>query len=123
VIPTQRDQRHALFVGNFTNVVARCPWGNNVSGRRSRDKGARTERAIARLLQGQGLAATKPAANISLSLLGIDRAVEFKCRAAGLTQFYTWVNCCVLIVKADRQEPLVVFRMSLAATIVKRPIA
>jgi Holliday junction resolvase len=30
-----------------------------MSGRRSRDKGKRTERAIVRLLQAQGIAATK----------------------------------------------------------------
>ena len=51
-----------------------------MSSRRSRDKGARTERAIVRLLQGEGLAATKvsgmykPGADISMPLLGSDRA-------------------------------------------------
>jgi hypothetical protein len=51
-----------------------------MSGRQSRDKGARTERAMVRLLQTQGIA------------------------------------------KADRQEPLVVLRMSLAAEIAKRTV-
>ena len=99
-----------------------------MSGRRSRDKGARTERAIARLLQGQGIAATKisgmykPGADICGPLLGT--AVEVKCRAAGFRQFRDWLNERDLrIVKADRQEPLVVLHLSLAAEIATRTAA
>jgi hypothetical protein len=95
-----------------------------MSGRRSRDKGARTERAIVRLLQAQGIAATKisrawcAGADLHAQILGVDRAVEVKCRAAGFNQLYDWLDeRDVLIVKADRQEPLVVLRMSLAAMI------
>jgi hypothetical protein len=95
-----------------------------MSGRRSRDKGARAERAIVRLLQAQGIVATKisgmyrPGADISMAVLGTDRAVEVKCRAAGFKKLYDWLSDRdVLIVKADRQEPLVVLRMSLAAEI------
>jgi hypothetical protein len=84
-----------------------------MSGRRSRDKGARTERAIVRLLQGQGIAATKisrawcPGADLHVPILGVDRAVD-------------WLqDRDVLIVNADRQEPLVVLRMSLAAMIAR----
>lgn len=98
-----------------------------MSGRRSRDKGARTERAIVRLLQGRGIAATKisgmykPGADISMPLLGADRAIEVKCRATGFAQLYDWLSARdILIVKADRQEPLVVLRLSLAAEIAKR---
>jgi Holliday junction resolvase len=60
-----------------------------LSGRRSRDKGNRTERAIVRVLQAYGIAATKisgmykPGADINMLLLGVDRAVEVKCRAEG----------------------------------------
>jgi hypothetical protein len=100
--------------------------GLRMSGRRSRDKGARTERALVRLLQGQGIAAAKisrawcAGADLRVPLLGVDRAVEVKCRAAGFRQFYDWLKQRdVLIVKADRQEPLVVLRMSLAAEIAK----
>jgi Holliday junction resolvase len=100
-----------------------------MSGRRSRDKGSRAERAIARLLQAQGIAATKisgmykSGADISMPLLGTDRAVEVKCRAAGFAQLYDWLSeRDILIVKADRQEPLVVLRMSLAAEIAKRAV-
>jgi hypothetical protein len=95
-----------------------------MSGRRSRDKGARTERAIVRLLQGQGIAATKvsrawcPGTDLLVPILGVDRAVEVKCRGAGFRKLYDWLNNRdVLIVKADRQEPLVILRLSLAAAI------
>ena len=95
-----------------------------MSGRRSRDKGARTECAIVRLLQASGIEATKisgawlPGADLRLPILGVDRTVEIKCRAAGFRTLYDWLNDRdVLIVKADRQEPLVVLRMSLAAQI------
>jgi Holliday junction resolvase len=100
-----------------------------MSGRRSRDKGNRTERAIVRLLQAQGIAATKisgmykPGADISMPLLGSDMAVEVKCRADGFRQLYDWLHRRdVLIVKSDRQEPLVVVRLSLAAEIAKRTV-
>lgn len=98
-----------------------------MSGRQSRDKGARTERAIVKVLQAHRFMATKissmykPGADISMPLGGSDRAVEVKCRAAGFRQLYDWLNeRDILIVKSDRQEPLVVVRMSLAAEIAKR---
>jgi hypothetical protein len=98
-----------------------------MSGRRSRDKGARTERAIVRLLQASGVDAAKisrawtPGADLRLAVLGVDRAVEVKCRAASFRSIYEWLNGRdVLIVKADRQEPLVVLRMSLAAEMAGR---
>jgi hypothetical protein len=98
-----------------------------MSGRQSRDKGARTERAIVKALQAQGIMATKisgmykPGADISMPLLGSDRAVEVKCRAAGFRQLYDWLNeRDILIVKSDYQEPLVVVRLSLASEIAKR---
>jgi Holliday junction resolvase len=100
-----------------------------MSGRRSRDKGNRTERAIVRLLQAQGIAATKisgmykPGADISMQLLGSDRAVEVKCRAAGFRQLYDWLDQRdILIVKSDYQELLVIVRLSLASEIAKRTV-
>jgi Holliday junction resolvase len=100
-----------------------------MSGRRCRDKGNRTERAIARLLQAHGLEATKisgmykPGADINMLLLGVDRTVEVKCRAEGFRELYSWLNGRdFLIVKADRQEPLVVLRLGLAAEIAKRTV-
>jgi hypothetical protein len=101
-----------------------------MSGRRSRDKGARTERAIVRLLQGEGIAATKisgiykPGADISMPLLSNDRVVEVKCRAAGFAQLYHWlVGRDILIVKAGHKEPLVILRLSLATDIAKKAAA
>jgi hypothetical protein len=99
-------------------------WGKTeqMSGNRSRDKGAKTERAIGRLLQAHGFAATKisglykPGADISMSLLGSDRAVEVKCRATGFRQLYDWLDER----ESDRQEPLVVVRLGLASEIAKK---
>ena len=101
-----------------------------MSGPRSRDKGARTERAIAKILQVKGFAAAKisgmykPGADISMPLLGVDRAVEVKCRATGFAQLYDWLDeRDILIVKADHKEPLVVVRLSLATDIAKKAAA
>jgi hypothetical protein len=61
------------------------------SGRRSRNKGTRTERAV---VPAQGIAATKisgePSPKTTMSLLGTDR--EVKCRAAGFAQLYNWLS-------------------------------
>jgi hypothetical protein len=90
--------------------------------KRSRDKGQRTERAIVRLLQDRGIACEKisgmyrPGADVNVWLLGAERGVEVKCRGGGFRELYKWLsNRDVLIVKADRLEPLVVVRLSLAA--------
>ena len=56
------------------------------------------------------------AGDIVLSLMGRDLCVE--ARADGFRELYCWLNQRdVLIVKANRQEPLVVVRLSLAAQI------
>ena len=98
-----------------------------MSGRRSRDKGARTERAIAKVRRANGFAAAKvsradqPGHDIVLSLSGRDLCVEVKARANRFRDLYNWlVGRDILIVKADHKEPLVVLRMSLAAEIAKR---
>ena len=99
-----------------------------MSGRRSRS--ARTERSIVQALQANGIAAVRVplsgsargrfAGDILLPLLGRDLCVEVKARADGFRELYCWLNQRdVLIVKADRQEPLVVLRLSLAAQIAK----
>jgi len=95
-----------------------------MSGRRSRNKGARTERAIAKALQANGFAAVKisrayqPGHDIVLPFNGRDLCVEVKARADGFRELYGWLNGRdVLIVKADHQEPLLIVRMSLATEI------
>ena len=60
------------------------------------------------------------AGDIVLPLLGRDLCVEVKARADGFRELYSWLDQReVLIVKADRQEPLVSVRLSLAAEIAK----
>ena len=101
-----------------------------MSGRRSRSKGARTECNIVKALLANGIAAVRVplsgavggrfAGDIVLPLLNRELCVEVKARAAGFRELYSWLNQRdVLIVKADRQEPLVVLRISLAAQIAK----
>ena len=62
------------------------------------------------------------AGDIVLPLMGRDLCVEVKARADGFHELYGWLDGRdVLIVKADREEALVVLRMSpLAAEIAKR---
>jgi hypothetical protein len=112
--------------GQFRAQDANLRGAGEMGGRLSRNKGARTERAIVRLLQDQGIAAEKisgmykPGADLSLAVLGVDRAVEVKCRADGFRELYGWLeDRDLLIVKADRQEPLAIVRLSLAAEIAK----
>ena len=58
--------------------------------------------------------------DVVIPLMGRDLCVEVKARAAGFRKLYCWLaERDVLIVKADRQEPLVVLRLSLAAEIAK----
>jgi hypothetical protein len=95
-----------------------------MSGRRSRDKGARGERALVKFLLEHGFAAKKISgmykrgADLSVPLLGLDREVEVKCRANGFRELYRWLDGRdLLIVRADRQEPLCVLPLRLATEI------
>jgi Holliday junction resolvase len=101
-----------------------------MSGRRSRNKGSRTERSIVNALRASGIAAVRLplsgaaggrfAGDIMLPLMGRDLCVEVKARADGFRKLYCWLaERDVLVVKADRHEPLVVLRLSLAAEIAK----
>jgi hypothetical protein len=97
---------------------------NYMSGARSSNKGARTGRAMVRLLLGHGLPARKVSAmykrgeDLRVVVGDVERSVEVKCLAAD------WLDGRdLLIVKADRQEPLVVLRMSLAAQIARARVA
>ncbi|MGY4260117.1 Holliday junction resolvase [Bradyrhizobium sp. USDA 4516] len=97
-------------------------------GRKSRDKGNRAERAIVRFLQDRGFAAERVPlsgsaggsylGDLTVPVVGIDRVVEVKCRAAGFKELYRWlIDRDILIVRADRSEPLVVLPLKLAAEI------
>jgi len=109
-------------------VVAMCRPPKPSGGRSPRQKGNRAERAVVKFLQARGLAAERVplsgsaggsyAGDITLPLLGADRVVEVKCRANGFRELYAWLaDRDNLIVKADRAEPLVILRLSLAVDI------
>ena len=99
-----------------------------MSRRRTGDESTRMERAIVRVLQAQGAVPKiggiyNPGTDISMSFLGSDTTIEVKRGATGFAELYDWLNDRdMLIGKADRQEPLVVLRMSLAAEIAKRTV-
>jgi Holliday junction resolvase len=97
-------------------------------GRAARQKGYRTERAMVRLMQARGFAAERVplsgaargrfGGDVSVTLLGVDRRVEVKCRGDGFKELYRWLDGVdLLIVRADRREPLVVLPLRLAAEI------
>jgi hypothetical protein len=97
-------------------------------GRASRDKGNRLERAIVRLLQDHGLAAERVPlsgsaggsylGDLTVPILGAERVVEAKSRAAGFSQLYAWLEGRdIPVVKADRRDALVVLPLRLAAEI------
>jgi hypothetical protein len=99
------------------------------SGRSSRDKGSRCERAIVRLLQEHGLAGERVplsessggrfGGDISVPALGRDFRGEAKCRGDGFRQLYAWLEGRdFLVVRADRKPLLVVVRLDLAATVI-----
>lgn len=105
-----------------------------MSGRRSRDKGARVERNIVRTLKAGGFAAERVplsgaaggrfSGEVVLALQGRDLCLEVKARSDGFRELYAWLqDRDVLIVKADRQEALIVVRLSLAGEITKQGIS
>jgi hypothetical protein len=62
--------------------------------------------------------------DVVLPLMDRDLCLEVKARAQGFRELYSWLDGRdVLIVKADRREPLVVVRLSLATEIAKQGIA
>lgn len=99
-------------------------------GRKSRDKGNRAERALVRFFHDHGFSAERVPlsgsaggsylGDLTLPLLGLDRVVEIKVRANGFRELYRWLEGRdVLIVKADRREPLAVVPLDLAAKIIR----
>ena len=97
-------------------------------GRSPKRKGVRAERELVNQLAELGLpcfrvplsgaAGGEWSGDIHIPLLGRTRRVEVKVRGDGFRQLYAWLSKAdVLIVKADRQEPLVVVRLSPAADV------
>jgi hypothetical protein len=55
---------------------------------------------------------------LSVPLLGVNRCVEVKCRANGFRELYAWLEGRdLLIIRADRREPLAVVPLRLAVEI------
>ncbi len=91
-----------------------------MSGLRSRRKGVRVELAIAKLIGARRVSRAYQAGHDLELPLGDDRMLRIECkaRADGFSTLYRWLDeRDLLIVKADRQEPLVILRLSLAAEI------
>jgi Holliday junction resolvase len=87
-------------------------------------KGTRVERELVNLLVELGLpcfrvplsgaAGGEWSGDIHVPLLGRTRRVEVKCRGDGFRQLYSWLGGSdLLIVKADRREPLAVLPLAL----------
>src|SRR3954471_23979483 len=94
-----------------------------MSGRRSRDKGARTERAVVKAFRDEGVAAERIplsgaaggrfSSDLTVPILGRDVKVEVKCRAEGFRQLYKWLGGNYgLVIKADRLRPLMVLALA-----------
>src|SRR3954471_6518816 len=91
-----------------------------MSGRRSRDKGARTERAVVKAFRDENVAAERMplsgaaggrfSSDITVPVLGRAVKVEVKCRADGCRELYKWlgVENDGLVIKADGLRPLMV---------------
>jgi Holliday junction resolvase len=99
-----------------------------MGGKSPRRKGDRAERAIVKFLQERGFAAERVPlsgsaggsylGDLTVTILEVDRVVEVKARAKGFRQLYDWlIDRDILIVRADRSEPLVVVPLKLAAEI------
>lgn len=99
-----------------------------MSGKKSRDKGARSERAIVNLFRDHGVASERVplsgaaggsfAGDIIVDLAGKQITLEAKVRAGGFKQIYEWLgNNFGLVIKSDRNPPLIVIRLEDAAII------
>jgi hypothetical protein len=102
------------------------PSPSSRKGRASRRKGLDAERVLVRYLQGRGLNATKcsrtgyAGTDLAVDLLGIERRVECKVRARAFNQIYKWLAAAdMLVIRADRKEPLAVVPLWLAAEVAR----
>jgi Holliday junction resolvase len=94
-----------------------------MAGRASRDKGNRYERQIVTAFMDAGVhservplsgsAGGSYCGDLTFACLGEDWRGECKVRGDGFKTFYGWLaDNRALFLKADRQEPLVVVRLS-----------
>lgn|SRR5262249_46945846 len=91
-------------------------------GRSPKRKGTRVERELVNLLVELGLpcfrvplsGAAYGECDIHVPLLSRTLRVEVKCRGDGFKQLYDWLSGSdLLIVKADRRDPLAVLPLAL----------
>ena len=93
-------------------------------GHRPMAKGSRRERDLVRMLQAAGFAATRVPlsgaaggrfrGDVSTPLFGRDLVVEVKARRR-FAQLYDWIDDDdVLVIRGDRQQPLVIVRLRFA---------
>jgi hypothetical protein len=65
-----------------------------------------------------GAAGGRYCGDVTVSLAGTDRTVEVKARGRGFAQLYRWLaNRDLLVLRADRSEPLVVAPLRFAIQI------
>lgn len=100
-------------------------------GRASRQKGDRFEREIVHLLQDAGFAAERMPLSgalrgkyggydVMVPGLKRDLKIEAKHHGDGFKRVYEWIEPAdLLVMRADRTEPLVVMRMSLLIELLK----
>jgi hypothetical protein len=99
-------------------------------GRKPREKGGRLERHLVKRLQAAGFACERIplsgaaggsfSGDLSIPLLGLDRVAECKARSNGFARLYGWLKKRdLLILRVDRQEPLVVLPLKLAIEIAR----
>jgi hypothetical protein len=102
-------------------IVTSADDGADAMSGRSRRKAARVELAIAKCIGAKKVSRAYQAGHDLELLLGDDLLrIECKARADGFRELYRWLDGRdILVVKADRQEPLVVLRMSAAGS--RRP--
>jgi hypothetical protein len=97
-------------------------------GRGPRQKGDRAERALIKYLQAAGFASERVplsgsaggsyCGDLNIPLLGRDHCAEVKVRGNGFRELYRWLaDRDLLIIKADRAEPLVVLPLRFAVEI------
>lgn len=86
-----------------------------MSGRRSKQKGNRTEREFAKLIVGERVPLSGAVGGkYSGDVIGLGLTWECKARKDGFKQLYKWLDSesDALAVKADRKEWLVVIPLS-----------
>jgi Holliday junction resolvase len=102
-----------------------------MTGARHRQKAGREERMLVGIARDAGYAAERVplsgsvggqrfSGDIVFPLLGRDLCIESKVRANGFRELYSWMRGRdILIVRADRREPLVIVPLKLALEIAR----